>query len=310
MKIVFMGTSKFSVASLLKIIETKHEIVGVVTQPDRPRGRGQKLVPSPVKEIALEYNLPLYQPPRIKEEEAIDYIHNWDTDLIVVVSYGQIIPPELLDYPRLGCINVHASLLPHYRGAAPIQRAIMAGDRISGVTIMAMDQGLDTGDIILQLPVQIEDEMVHGSYEEVLAYAGADLLIDTLAVIKSGSFPRRKQDSSKATYAHMLSREDERIQWERPALNIFNQIRALSPQPAAYTSFNGKRFKIFSTRCVDRDAAGAPGQIMEISPQGLMVQCAYGMLEIQELQLQGKKRMPCSEFLKGFKLTVGDVLGN
>lgn len=309
MKIVFMGTSTFSVPSLQKIIETQHEVLGVITQPDRPKGRGQKLIPSPVKEIAQQYNLPLYQPERIRDEEAIDYIRNWDPDLMVVVSYGQIIPVELLEYPRLGCINVHASLLPRYRGAAPIQRAIMAGERLSGITTMAMDKGLDTGDIILQLPVEIPDEMDHGAYEEVLANAGADLLIETLAVIRSGSFPRRKQDSSKATYAHMLKREEERIDWQQPALNIHNQIRAFSPKPAAYTSYNNKRFKIFSTHLVDCNAGGAAGQIMEVTSQGLKVQCALGMLDIRELQLEGKKRMPCSEFLKGFKLTVGDVLG-
>jgi methionyl-tRNA formyltransferase len=309
MKIVFMGTSQFSVPSLRKILEADHEILGVITQPDRPRGRGHKLIPSPVKEFALEHGLEIYQPERIKDEAAIDQLHSWDPDLVVVVSYGQIIPQEILDSPKLGCINVHASLLPRYRGAAPIQRAIMAGETVSGVTIMAMDKGLDTGDIIMQLPVKIAADMDYGIYSEVLAEAGADLLIDTLAVIKSGSYPRRKQDSTKATYAHMISREEERIEWQQPALTINNQIRALSPHPAAYTSFGEHRFKIFSTRGVDDNASAAPGEIVAINPAGILVQCANGMLEIRELQLAGRKRMPSSEFLKGFKLKTGDVLG-
>ncbi|MBP1760641.1 MAG: Methionyl-tRNA formyltransferase [Firmicutes bacterium] len=310
MKIVFMGTSEFSVPSLQKILEADHEIIGVITQPDRPRGRGQKLIPSPIKEFALKHGLEIYQPEKIRDEAAIDYVRSWDPDLVVVVSYGQIIPLEILDFPKLGCINVHASLLPRYRGAAPIQRAIMAGEHVSGVTTMAMDKGLDTGDIIMQLPVKIGADMDHGIYSEVLATAGADLLIDTLAVIKSGSYPRRKQDSAKATYAHMISREEERIKWQKPALTIYNQIRALSPQPAAYTSFGDNRFKIFSTRVVDDNASAAPGEIVEINPTRILVQCANGMLEIRELQLAGKKRMPSSEFLKGFKLKTGDVLGN
>lgn len=310
MKIVFMGTSEFSVPSLHKILETEHEVIGVVTQPDRPRGRGQKLIPSPIKEYALQRGLEVYQPERIKNEQAIDYVHSWDADLIVVVSYGQIIPSEILEFPRLGCINVHASLLPRYRGAAPIQRAIMAGETVSGVTIMAMDKGLDTGDIIMQLPVKIAADMDHGIYAEILANAGADLLIDTLAVIKSGSFPRRKQDSLKATYAHMIKREEEIINWQQPAITIYNQIRALSPRPAAYTTLDDHRFKIFSTRLIDNNTGAAPGEITEINPSGILVQCAEGMLEIQDIQLAGKKRMTSSEFVKGFKLEIGDVLGD
>ncbi|NLV20522.1 MAG: methionyl-tRNA formyltransferase [Syntrophomonadaceae bacterium] len=310
MKIVFMGTSEFSIPSLQKMLAAELKIIGVVTQPDRPRGRGQKLIPSPIKEFALQHGLEIYQPERIRDDQAIDYVRSWDPDLIVVVSYGQIIPPEILEFPRLGCINVHASLLPRYRGAAPIQRAIMAGETISGVTIMAMDQGLDTGDIIMQLPVKIGADMDYGIYAEVLANAGADLLIDTLAVIKSGSYPRRKQDSHKATYAHMISREEERIKWQQPALTIYNQIRALSPRPAAYTSLGDHRFKIFSTQIIDKNISTAPGEITAINPTGIVVQCAEGMLEISDLQLAGKKRMASSEFLKGFKLKIGDVLGN
>ncbi len=310
MKIVFMGTSDFAVPSLTKIIESQYELVAVVTQPDRPRGRGNKFIPSAVKEIALNHNLPVYQPERIKAEDAIETVRSWEADLIVVVSYGQIIPQDILDYPRLGCINVHASLLPRFRGAAPIQRAIMAGEEVSGITTMAMDAGLDTGDIILQIPLPIDPDMDHGEYEQLLAQAGADLLIDTLAILRSGSFPRKKQDSSKASYAHMISREEEEIKWQESASKIHNQIRGLSPRPAAYSSYQGKRFKIYQSQVFDAVNSGEIGEIVEIDPSGFIVQSASGQLLIKELQLEGKKRMPCSEFLKGFKLQVGDILGS
>jgi len=310
LKIVFMGTSDFAVPSLTKIIESQYELVAVVTQPDRPRGRGNMFIPSAVKEIALNHNLLIYQPERIKAEDAIETVRAWEADLIVVVSYGQIIPQDILDYPRLGCINVHASLLPRFRGAAPIQRAIMAGEEVSGVTTMAMDAGLDTGDIILQVPLPIDPDMDHGEYEQLLAQAGADLLIDTLAILRSGSFPRKKQDSSKASYAHMISREEEEIKWQEAASKIHNQIRGLSPRPAAYSSYQGKRFKIYQSQVFDAVNSGEIGEIVEIDPNGFIVQSGSGQLLIKELQLEGKKRMPCSEFLKGFKLQVGDILGS
>lgn len=310
MKIVFMGTSDFAVPSLLKLIESPNEIMAVVTQPDRPRGRGNKFIPSPVKGIALQHHLDIYQPARVKADEAVDKIRSWEADLIVVVSYGQIIPAELLDYPRLGCINVHASLLPRYRGAAPIQRAIMAGEKMSGVTTMVMDTGLDTGDIILQIPVPINPDMDHGEYEQILAAAGADLLMDTLAILESGSFPRKKQDAAQATYAHMLTREEEEINWQDEATTIHNRIRALSPKPAAYSSFQGKRFKVFSSCVIPGVAQGEIGQITAINAAGFIVQTSRGLLEIREVQLEGKKRMRSSDFLKGFRLQVGDILGS
>lgn len=311
MKIAFMGTSEFAVPTLDKIIDSEHELAAVITQPDRPKGRGNKFIPSPVKELALSHDLNVYQPLRIKGEEAIAHIRSWDIDLIVVVSYGQIIPPEILDYPPLGCINVHASLLPRYRGAAPIQRAIMAGEKISGITTMLMDKGLDTGDIILQLEVPIDQDMNHGEYEQVLARAGADLLLATLAEIESGDFPRRQQDSSLATYAHMLSRADEEIKWQNEASVIYNQIRALSPKPAAYTSFLGKNIKVFSSRIIAGSTSGGEiGQIVDINPNGILVQTGRALLEIGEVQLEGKKRMACSDFLKGFRLVSGDLLGS
>jgi methionyl-tRNA formyltransferase len=308
LKVVFMGTSDFAVPSLAKLVDSHYKIMGVVTQPDRPKGRGKKLLPSPIKELALQHGLEILQPERIKEDDPIEVLRNWDADLIIVVSYGQILPPEILDLPLLGCINVHASLLPHYRGAAPIQRAIMAGDEITGVTTMSMDVGLDTGDIILQKPVNIDQDMDHGALQEVLAAAGADLLIDTLAVLASGSFPRRKQDNHRSSYAPMLTREEEKIDWQDSAISIRNRIRALSPQPAAYTSFGESRFKIFRSQVVDQAAVGVAGLVMAVTPQGFQVQTGQGILEVLEVQKQGKKRIASSEFLKGFALVPGDIL--
>lgn len=308
LKVVFMGTSDFAVPSLAKLIDSRYQVLGIVTQPDRPKGRGEKLLSSPIKELALRHGLEIFQPVRIKDEAAIDILRNWEADLIVVASYGQILPAEILDLPLLGCINIHASLLPHYRGAAPIQRAIMAGDKVTGVTTMLMDPGLDTGDIILQKPVDIGEDMDHGVLEQELAAAGADLLIDTVAVLASGSFPRRKQDKHRSSYAPMLTREEEKIIWQDSAVNIRNRIRALSPQPAAYTTFRETRLKIFKSRLVDQESTGVAGLVLATTSQGFQVQTSQGTLEILEVQKQGKKRIASSDFLKGFALVPGDIL--
>ena len=308
MKVVFMGTSEFAVATLAKLIDSPYQILGVVTQPDRPRGRGRKLMASPIKELALKYDLEVYQPVRIKDEAAIDRLRDWEPDVIVVVAYGQILPSEILDLPRLGCVNVHASLLPHYRGAEHFQRVLMAGDKVSGVSTMFMNEGLDTGDIILQKPVPIGEEMDYGEYHDALSLAGADLLIDTMAVLSSGSSPRRKQDDHRSSYAPMLTPEDEKIIWNDVAATIRNRIRALSPKPAAYCCFAGSRFKIFKSRVINPEAHGTPGEITEITPDGFAVQTGQGVLEILEVQREGKKRIATPEFLKGFALAPGDIL--
>lgn len=308
MRIVFMGTSSFAVPSLKKIHTSHHKLVAVVTQPDRPRGRGKKTQPSPVKEKATEYGVEIYQPEKISSEEAIDQLCTYEPDVIVVASYGQIIPTEILDLPRYGCINVHASLLPKYRGAAPIQRAIMNGEKYTGISIMFMDEGLDTGDIIMQAPVTIEENMDHGELESLLAVKGSELLMDVIAILESGSMPRKQQKAHKASYAHMISKKEEKINWEWEADQIRNHIRALSPRPAAYTSMDGTRFKIYSTRFVDADSEGVPGEILKITDDGFIVQTGKGCLEILEVQKAGKKRMPTREFLKGFTLEPGQRL--
>lgn len=303
-----MGTSVFAIPSLEKLIKNNCNIIGVVTQPDRPKGRGKKIMPTPIKEIAQAHNLTIIQPNKIKDMDAINQVLAWEPDLIVVVSYGQIIPKEILEYPRYGCINVHASLLPEYRGAAPIQRAIMDGKRVSGVTTMFMEEGLDTGDIIMQVPVPIDEDIDHGSYEKILATKGAELLVDTIRAIQSGSMPRRKQDDSKATYAAMITSEDEKIDWNKNAVDINNQIRGLSPAPGAFTTINGEKIKIYKTKVIDEEKTGEVGMVLQVNKEGFTVQTKKGVILVQEVQRPGKKRMSASSFLQGFELVEGTIL--
>ncbi len=308
MKIVFMGTSVFAVPSLEKLIDNNFTVVGVVTQPDRPQGRGKKVMPTPIKIIAEQNNLPVYQPQKVKDNSTINQIINWDPDLIIVVSYGQIIPKEILEYPRYGCINVHASMLPEYRGAAPIRRAIMEGKKMSGITTMFMDEGLDTGDIIMQMPVPIDSSINHGDLESILAATGAELLIDTIRAIQSGSMPRRKQDNSKATYAAMITNEEEKIDWTQAAPHIHAKVRALGPQPGAFTYINGTKVKIFGTSIVNELQKGVTGLILEVSKEGFAVQTGAGVLLVTQVQREGKRKMTAREFLQGFALKAGTLL--
>ncbi len=308
MKIVYMGTSLFAVPSLQSLIKSRHQVVGVVSQPDRPRDRGKRISPTPVKEIAEQHGIPVYQPAKIKSFEAIEQIKLWQPELIVVVSYGQIIPKEILDYPALGCINVHASLLPRYRGAAPIQRVLMDGEKISGITTMFMDEGLDTGDIILQLEVPVKDEYDHGQLEAILAEKGALLLTETIDQLESGTAPRIPQQEELASYASRLTREDEKIDWSQSAELIHNQIRALSPNPGAWTSIDNNKTKIYKSRVISNDESGVISQIVEVGNDGFSVQSGKGILKILEVQRAGKKRMPASDFLRGCKLQPGTLL--
>jgi len=306
--VVFMGTSAFAVPTLQRIIDSSHQIMAVISQPDRPSGRGGKLTPSPIKELALKYSLRVFQPDRIKEPSAIQQVQAMEADLIVVVSYGQIIPASILYYPRYGSINVHASLLPYYRGAAPIQRAIMAGEKETGITIMYMDEGLDTGDIIVQTKTAIGPNMEHGELEPLLAEQGANLLLDTMAMLEKCQVKRTPQDHARATYAQRLMREDEVVDWSQPAVNIHNQLRALSPLPGGYTVVDGVKVKLFNTRAIEGMSGRLAGEIERADSQGLWVQTGQGILEIGELQKAGKRRMPVSEYLKGNSMKTGDLL--
>ena len=308
MNVVYMGTSTFAVPSLESLIASRHQVVGVVSQPDRPRGRGKRISPTPVKEIAEQHSIPVYQPAKIKSPEAIKQIKLWQPELIVVVSYGQIIPKEILDYPALGCINVHASLLPRYRGAAPIQRALMDGEKISGITTMFMDEGLDTGDIILQLEIPVKDEYDHGQLEAILAEKGALLLNETIDQLENGTAPRIPQQEELASYASRLTREDEKIDWSQPAELIHNQIRALSPNPGAWATIDNNKTKIYKSRVISNDESGVISQIVEVGNDGFSVQSGKGILKILEVQRAGKKRMPASDFLRGCKLQPGTLL--
>lgn len=309
MKIVFMGTAPFAVPCLKALLQAGHTVCGVITQPDKPRGRGHKTSYSPVKEYALQQGLEICQPQKVKSVEALRRIIAWNPDLITVVAYGQIIPESILTLPPCGCINVHGSLLPLYRGAAPIQRALMAGEKLTGVTTMYMDKGLDTGDIIRRAEMTIDDDIDYGELQERLAEMGAELLLLTINDIVAGTVCREPQDSGLATYAPALAGSDELICWDKPAEAIHNQIRALSPQPGAYTTIDGSKLKIYRSRVIDTTASGRPGTVTSVST-GLSVQTGQGLLELLEVQKEGRKRMPARDFAAGQRIAAGIALGS
>lgn len=309
-KIVFMGTPDFSVPILRMIHEEGYEILAVVTQPDRPVGRKRVLTPPPVKEEALRLGLTVIQPEKLRGSQELQEIIDLNADLIVTAAFGQILPKELLDAPNLGCINVHASLLPKYRGGAPIHQAIIDGEEKTGVTIMYMAEKLDAGDIISQKEVPIEEDDHTGSMFEKLSIVGRDLLKETLPSIIDGTNERTPQDESKATFAHNITREQERIDWTKSARNIYNQIRGLHPWPTAYTTFNGNNVKIWWAKIGDVETSKQPGEVVKIDKTSFEIAAGDGKtVAILELQPAGKKRMSAEEFLRGTgsKLEIGDL---
>lgn len=312
MRIVFMGTPAFAVPSLNMLIAEQYDVVGVVTQPDRPAGRKRILTPPPVKETAISYNLPVCQPFKLRHPEAIAEVEALRPDLIVTAAYGQILPPRILDLPKHGCINVHGSLLPKYRGGAPIQRALMNGEKMTGITIMYMAEGLDTGDMISKAEVPITDEDTAGTLFERLSAVGADLLKQTLPDLIAGKLQAVPQIEEEATYAPNLTREDERILWDRTALELFNQIRGLHPWSGAFTMWNGEVFKIWQAR-KPRPAKGsssaAPGTVLRLSDAGIEVAAGQGTLTITHVQPAGKKMMTAADFARGGQMKEGTVLG-
>lgn len=309
LKVVFMGTPEFAVPCLKILQEHKQvEILSVITQPDRPKGRGQKMAFSPVKEAALSFNLPVYQPVRIKEKESFEYLKDLAPDWIVVVAFGQILPANILNLPKYGCCNVHASLLPKYRGAAPIHRVIINGEAESGVTTMFMDVGMDTGDMILKRKVKISSEMTTGELHDQLMQEGALCLQDTLEKLLKDEIQREKQQDAEATYAPMLTRDLEKIDWSRSAQQIHNLVRGLNPWPGAYTLCNGKPIKIWETSCHDFDKTGLIGQITSYTKEGFLVQTGQGVLEVLQVQPQNKKRMTATQYLCGHPLNPGEIL--
>ncbi|MBW7474163.1 methionyl-tRNA formyltransferase [Paenibacillus oenotherae] len=312
MRIIFMGTPDFAVPSLESLLSAGHEIVLVVTQPDRPKGRKKTLTPPPVKEAALLRGLRVEQPERLRGSETASLIAELQPDLIVTAAYGQILPKAVLDVPRLGCINVHGSLLPRYRGGAPIQRSIVNGEKETGVTIMYMAEGLDTGDMISRVALPIADEDTSGTMFEKLSIAGAELLMSTLPSIEDGSAQAVPQDEAAATFAPNLTREDERIDWSGSARSIFNQVRGLSPMAGAFTLWNEEPFKIWACKVIDRKAEAAaikPGTVIEAAGEGILVGTGDGLLLLTTIQPAGKKAMPAAEFLKGAKLPAGTQFG-
>lgn len=310
MRIVFMGTPDFAVGSLQALCESgKHEILAVVTQPDRPKGRGNKLLQTPVKEYALEQGLTVYQPQKVKTPEFVELLHELQPELIVVAAFGQFLSKEILELPKYGCINVHASLLPKYRGAAPIQYAIIKGEKESGVTIMQMDIGMDTGAMLDKVVVPIEENITMGELHDALREQGATLLLQVIDKIAAGTAVAEPQDDAQATYATLLDRSMEHIDWSKTAQEVHNLIRGFNPAPSTFTKLpNGKSLKIWGSKMTDKSSAAAAGTVIETGKHSFFVACGEGVLEITEVQPESKKRMPAQVFLNGRGLQEGDLL--
>jgi len=308
MKILFMGTPDFALESLIALYNSRHEICAVVTQPDKPAGRNMKLTAPPVKEFAVEHGIPVYQPQRIKEGQLNAVLNEHNPDLICVVAYGKILPEFILRYPKYGCINVHASILPKYRGSAPINWAIINGETTSGVTIMHMDIGCDTGDIISVEETPIKDDETAGELYDRLKVLGAELLIRTIDDIEAGKAQRTRQNDSLSTHAPMLSKSMAAINWNLNARDIVNHIRGLNPWPIAYTSVNGEIIKVYTAQVIDKKKNLPNGSVITDIKGGLAVSCADGVVLITELQAQGKKRMSACDYLRGHSISDGEVL--
>lgn len=309
MRIVFMGTPDFSVGALNALIEAGHEIAAVVTQPDKPKGRNMELQCPPVKEAALKHHLKIYQPERVKKnEEFYRILKEISPDVMVVVAFGQILPKEILTLPRYGCINIHASLLPKYRGAAPIQWAVINGEEKTGVTTMQMDEGLDTGDILETTEIILDKKETGGSLFDKLAKAGAELIVQTLTDLEQGKIIPVKQEDSKSNYAGMLNKKLGCIDFSGSAESIERLIRGLNPWPSAYTFLNGKTLKLWAADALEEEYEGVCGEIVKTDRDCIYVKTGKGTLAVYELQLEGKKRMDTATFLRGYQLEKGIVL--
>lgn len=302
MRVIFMGTPDFAVGTLEAIIEAGHEVVLAVTQPDKPKGRSASLQFPPVKECAIAHNIPVFQPVKIREQKNIDELKKYDPDIIIVVAFGQIVSKEILDMPRYGCVNVHASLLPKYRGAAPIQWAVINGDEMTGVTTQRMDVGVDTGDIIETAQLRIAEDETGGSLFDKLAMIGARLCVSTMEKIEKGEATYTPQKEEEATHTRKIEKELGNVDWSKPAKEIECLIRGLNPWPSAYTHLNGKNLKLWQAGVIDENSALKPGTIVKVTKNEILVQTGAGMLSLLEVQLEGKKRMPVDAFLRGYPL--------
>lgn len=309
MKVVFMGTPEFAVPTLQALID-HHQVAAVVTQPDRQRGRGKKVQFSPVKEKAAEYKIPVLQPGKARDKEFIQELETIAPDVIVVVAYGQILPERILNLPKYGCINVHGSLLPKYRGAAPIQWAVLNGEEKTGITTMYMEKGLDTGDMIDKAEVVLDPKETAGSLHDKLMNLGADLLLETLDKLEKGTIVRTKQDDSQSCYAKMLSKEMGRMDFSRSAKELEQWIRGMNPWPSAYTTMNGKTLKIWDADVVSYEGSEEPGTVVKVTKDTIIVAAGEGALALKEIQLAGKKRMPVQAFLLGSSVETGIRLGD
>ena len=308
MRIIFMGTPDFSVGTLEALVEAGHEVVLAVTQPDKPKGRGGKMQFTPVKETAMKYDIPVFQPRKVREPECIEELRKYNADVMVVVAFGQILPKEILEMTPYGCINVHASLLPKYRGAAPIQWAVIDGEEVSGVTTMQMNEGLDTGDMIMKTEIVLEKKETGGSLFDKLASAGAKLCVETLEALENKTATWEQQGETTTSYARMLDKELGNINWEKSAVQIERLIRGLNPWPSAYTDWNGKVMKIWEADVVDKNAEAEPGTIVKVEKDGFYVQTGEGQIKVTALQIPGKKRMEADAFLRGYQIEEGTLL--
>ncbi len=299
LKVIFAGTPEFAAIHLRALLNTEHQVVAVYTQPDRPAGRGKKLQPSPVKQVALDNDIAVYQPVNFKDPASIEELKSLDADIMVVVAYGLLLPLAVLDAPKYGCLNVHASLLPRWRGAAPIQRCIEAGDKVTGITIMQMDVGLDTGDMLHKVTTDITADDTGGSLHDRLAELGPDSLLATLQQVESNTLTPEAQNNELATYAHKLKKEEALIQWSLPATEIALKVRAFNPFPMAYTLLGDHRIRVLNAHALDKAHTALAGTILAVSNDGLEIACQKGVLMITQIQLAGKKAMHIADVING-----------
>lgn len=310
MRIIFFGTPDLAAEALEKVIQAGHDVVLAVTMPDRPKGRKGAPVPPPVKEMAVRYGIPVFQPSSLRTPEVLEALASKKPDLIIVTAYGRIVPKDILDLPKYGCINEHASILPAYRGAAPIQWSILDGQKKTGVSIMKMDEGLDTGDILAVSEVEIAPDETSGTLFDKMSEIGAGLLVETIEKIENGTCTRTPQPKNSTTaYARMIKKSDGEIDWNRPAAQIECLVRGMSPWPSAYTKLNGKLLKVWKAKVEQCDKKTTPGEILSVSEEGIRVMTGENILVLQEIQLEGKKRMDHKTFLRGNAVDPGTVLG-
>ena len=309
MKIVFMGTPDFAAGALKSLIEAGHEITAVVTQPDKAKGRSQELLPPPVKVVALEHGIPVLQPVRIKRPEEVEKLKQYPADIYVVAAFGQILSQEILDIPEFGCLNIHASLLPKYRGASPIQHVIIDGEEKTGITIMQMDAGLDTGYMLYQKEIAISPKDTYASLHDKLMVLGGEAIVEALPLLEQGKLVPRKQEDALSCYAHLIDKTMGELDFTKSAEILDRLIRGLNPWPSAYTTYHGKQLKVWEAEPVKSPKAGKPGEILAVEKDAVLVAAGSGALRITSLQLSGKKRMSAHDFLLGVRMTPGEILG-